>query len=85
MNITYFSEYKTQDLIEMRNYQLDCVENDIEVISDFTLTDLIVEIARRNQLAMQVRQLSATDDQDELNERNPILDMGQSFIPKTAY
>lgn len=75
----------TKELIEMRDYQLDCVEHNVEVFAEFTLQELIVEIATRNQLVMQVRHLSATDCQDELNERKPILDRGLLFAPKISY
>lgn len=73
MTLTSIKNYSLPQLKEMRKDIIKCAENDLNVFG-FTIADIETEIEFR---------ASQRFHQDD--EQNPILDMGQSFIPKTAY
>lgn len=79
--MTSIKSLPTAELQKIRQDIIKCAENKLNVygldISHIHLIDKEIE-ARTSKIP-------ATDCQDELNERNPILDMGTSFIPNTAY
>lgn len=62
--------------------QLDAAKAGLNIGLAPTEFDLIQEQARRRLIRERV---PATDCQDELNERNPILDRSQSFAPPKSY
>ena len=69
------NRYPTIELLEIRKDLIKCAENNINVFG-FSVADIDTELEFRAS-----KRTLADDEQPD----NPILDMGQSFIPKTAY
>lgn len=69
--------YTTAELKEMRDYQMACEAEGINVTSDFTLTDLVQELTRRNRLASE-RHLTS-DCQEDQDGRKMAIDAACSF------
>ena len=77
--MTSIKSHSTKELQMMRLHLLKGAQSDLNVFG-YTIAEIDEEIEFRAS-----QNIPATDCQDELNERNPILDMGQSFIPSNSY
>jgi len=69
--------YTTEQLKEQRDYQIEMIESDTDVQVDFTLQELIQEIARRAQISMT--RFPTTDCFDEQQERKTAICAATSF------